>query len=89
MVRGADCAERLSKMKTVLIQCPLDLAKSLVIGDPAVSRFGEGKVEEKPFDGLRNEEQTHGGPLGRGWAENRKSEIRKELNQVMGWRGGF
>lgn len=45
MVRGADCAERLSKMKMVLIQCSLDLAKSLVIGDSAVSRFGEGKVE--------------------------------------------
>lgn len=42
----------------MIIQCPLDLAKSSVIGDPAVSRFGEGKVEYKPFDGLRNEEQT-------------------------------
>lgn len=48
MVRGVDCAERLSKMKMVLIQCPLDLAKSLVIVGPAVSRFGERKVEQKP-----------------------------------------
>lgn len=45
MVRGADCAERLSKRKTVLIQRPLDLAKLLVVGDPAVSRVGEGEVE--------------------------------------------
>lgn len=45
MVRGADCAESLSKRKTVLIQCALDLAKSLVVGDPAVSHVGEGEVE--------------------------------------------
>ena len=48
MVRGVDCAERLSTMKMVFIQRPLDLAKSLVVVDPAVSRFGEGTVEQKP-----------------------------------------
>lgn len=49
MVRGVDCTERLSKMKMVLTQCPLDLAKSLVIVGPAISSFGEGTVETKPF----------------------------------------
>lgn len=43
MVRGLECAERLSRMK--IVQYLLDLAKSLVIGDPAGSHFGEGKFE--------------------------------------------
>ena len=46
-------------------------------------------MSRSPLDGLRNEEQTHCGPLDRGWAENRKPEIRRELNRVMGQRGGF